>query len=111
MREENPRPPSDEGFHLRGGKQKPKPPSDEGGGPKGRRERFRCMILPALRKNGTGVSPPVSFADSPLVRGGQGGSVQKPASSERAKGLSTPVEESGNASLPLMREVAKIEDF
>ena len=56
MREENPKPPSDEGFHLRGGKQNPKPPSDEGfhrrggkqkrqppsdegDGPKGRRER------------------------------------------------------------------------
>ena len=83
MREENPRPPSDEGFHLRGGKQKPKPPSDEGGGPKGRRERFRCIIFPALRESETGVSPPVSFAASPLVRGGQ----------------------SRNPSLPLMREV------
>ena len=27
---QNPKPPSDEGFHRRGGKQKPKPPSDEG---------------------------------------------------------------------------------
>ena len=65
---------------------KPKPPSDEGGGPKGRRERFRCTILPALRENETGLSPPVSFADSPLVRGGQGVSSQKTASSEGAKG-------------------------
>ena len=85
----NPKPPSDEGFHLRGGKQKRKPPSDEGGGPKGRRERFRCIILSALRENGTGLSPPVNFVDSPLVRGGRGVSFQKPASSEGAEAFST----------------------
>ena len=83
---QKPKPPSDAGFHLRGGKQKPKPPSDEGGGPKGRRERFRCIIIFALRENGTGLSPPVNFVDSPLVRGGQGVSFQKTASLEGAEG-------------------------
>ena len=77
----------------------PKPPSDEGGGPKGRRERKAARFLPALRENETGLSPPVSFADSPLVRGGQGwvsktclvrggqrGGCLKSASSEGAEG-------------------------
>ena len=33
---------------------------------------FAASFLPALRENGTGLSPPVSCAASPLVRGGQG---------------------------------------
>ena len=65
---------------------KPKPPSDEGGGPKGRRERKTARFLPALRENDTGLSPPVSCAASPRVRGGQGVSFQKTASSEGGQG-------------------------
>ena len=44
------------------------PPSDEGGAPKGRRERNKLQSLGFF-------SPPVSFADSPLVRGGRWGAV------------------------------------
>ena len=44
------------------------PPSDEGGAPKGRRERNKLQSLGFF-------SPPVSFADSPLVRGGLWGAV------------------------------------
>ena len=45
------------------------PPSDEGGAPKGRRERNKLQSLGFF-------SPPVSFADSPLVRGGLWGALQ-----------------------------------
>ena len=44
MREENPKPPSDEGFHLRGGKQKPKPPSDEGFHLRGGKEETQASL-------------------------------------------------------------------
>ena len=46
------------GSSPRGAKGERKPPSDEGGGPKGRRERFRCTILSALReKRNQALSP------------------------------------------------------
>ena len=38
-------------------------------GPEGEKS---CRIFPALRETGTGLSPPVSFADIILVRGGRG---------------------------------------
>ena len=47
-----------------------KPPSDEGGAPKGRRERKCCVFSRTPCKTQALFSPPVSFADSPLVRGG-----------------------------------------
>ena len=47
-----------------------KPPSDEGGAPKGRRERKCCVFSRTPCKTQALFSPPVNFADSPLVRGG-----------------------------------------
>ena len=53
---------------------RPMPPSDEGGAERkrgGGREKVRIPLVYPVKLQFFIISPPVSFADSPLVRGGR----------------------------------------